>query len=160
MLNSISFLSNTPETYAVQQAAAAPKIPAILKNASQATAVRDVYQRADGSEVAANGTVKNEVKRPMLDLTSERQPKEEKPLTDDEQLFKDVLHQFVGQTLFGQMLKAMRATQQKNPYFDGGRAEEIFQGQLDMILTDQMTKSASGSLSDPMYKLMAASIAK
>jgi Rod binding domain-containing protein len=101
------------------------------------------------------------VKRPVLDLVSEaKQTKQEKPLSDEDKRFKEVLHQFVGQTLFGQMLKSMRATQEKNPYFDGGRAEEIFQGQLDAVLTDQMTKSTSRSLSDPMYKLMTASKTK
>jgi hypothetical protein len=48
----------------------------------------------------------------------------------------------------------MRATQEKNPYFHGGRAEEIFQSQLDMVLTEKMTQATSKTLSEPMYKLM------
>jgi len=71
---------------------------------------------------------------------------------DDE--FRRVFHQFVGTTLYGQMLKSMRATQEKNPYFHGGRAEEIFQSQLDEKLVDQLTEASSRTVSDPMFKLM------
>ena len=71
---------------------------------------------------------------------------------DDE--FRRVFHQFVGTTLYGQMLKSMRATQEKNPYFHGGRAEEIFQSQLDEKLVDQLTEASSRSVSEPMFKLM------
>lgn len=71
---------------------------------------------------------------------------------DDE--FRKVFHQFVGTTLYGQMLKSMRATQQKNPYFDGGRAEEIFQSQLDEKLVDRITEASSKTVSEPMFKLM------
>ncbi|GHT26072.1 hypothetical protein FACS18942_02770 [Planctomycetales bacterium] len=159
MLDTVSFLSNSTPAVYTAQTHTAPKVPALLKNvnAESVKQIQDVYQRADGTEAVA----KSEVKRPVLDLVSEaKQTKQEKPLSDEDKRFKEVLHQFVGQTLFGQMLKSMRASQKKNPYFDGGRAEEIFQGQLDAVLTDQMTKSTSRSLSDPMYKLMTASKTK
>ncbi|MDR1478041.1 MAG: rod-binding protein [Planctomycetaceae bacterium] len=65
--------------------------------------------------------------------------------------FRELFHKFIGQVLFGQMLKSMRATQEKNPYFHGGRAEEIFQDELDNILVEQITKSTSKNLSEPMY---------
>ncbi|MDR1290324.1 MAG: rod-binding protein [Planctomycetaceae bacterium] len=65
--------------------------------------------------------------------------------------FRELFHKFIGQVLFGQMLKSMRATQEKNPYFHGGRAEEIFQDELDNILVEQITKSTTKNLSDPMY---------
>ena len=103
------------------------------KDAASASATLDTYQRTDGS-VATR-------------LDSVKQAEEDKKL-------RDVLHQVVGQTLFGQMLKAMRATQEKNPYFDGGRAEEIFQSQLDQVLVERMTQATSRSLSEPMYRQM------
>lgn len=99
----------------------------------------DTYQRADNSIAT------------RFDM-----PAETVPVNENDQKFRELLHQFVGQTLFGQMLKSMRATQEKNPYFHGGRAEEIFQGQLDMVLGDQLTKASSKTLSEPMYKLMKA----
>jgi Rod binding domain-containing protein len=71
---------------------------------------------------------------------------------DDE--FRKVFHQFVGTTLYGQMLKSMRATQEKNPYFHGGRAEEIFQSQLDEKLVDKLSEAGSRTVSEPMFQLM------
>ena len=73
---------------------------------------------------------------------------------EDQEEFRKVFHQFVGQTMFGQMLKSMRETQEKPAYFHGGRAEEIFQGQLDQILVDKMTAATSNTLDDAMFQLM------
>ncbi|MDR2644148.1 MAG: rod-binding protein [Planctomycetaceae bacterium] len=70
---------------------------------------------------------------------------------EDEREFRELFHKFIGQVLFGQMLKSMRATQQKNPYFHGGRAEEIFQDELDNKLVEQLTGSTTKNLSEPMY---------
>lgn len=47
---------------------------------------------------------------------------------------REAFQSFVGETLFGQMLKSMRKTVGKTPYFNGGRAEEVFQQQLDQVL--------------------------
>ncbi len=85
------------------------------------------------------------------DKTPEK-PDASKTKNDDE--FRKVFHQFVGTTFFGQMLKSMRATQEKSPYFDGGRAEEIFQSQLDEKLVDKITEASSRTVSEPMFKLM------
>ena len=90
-----------------------------------------------------------------LTINSEKTPEApdaSKSKNSDE--FRKVFHQFVGMTLFGQMLKSMRATQDKNPYFHGGRAEEIFQSQLDEKLVDQITEASSRTISEPMFKLM------
>ena len=72
----------------------------------------------------------------------------------DEEEFRNVFHQFVGQTLYGQMLKSMRQTQEKPAYFHGGRVEEIFQEQLDNVLVDQMTAATPHSFSETMFQLM------
>ena len=79
-------------------------------------------------------------------------PDAAKSKNDDE--FRKVFHQFVGTTLYGQMLKSMRATQEKNPYFHGGKSEEIFQSMLDEKLVDQLAESSSRTVSEPMFKLM------
>ena len=105
--------------------------------------MEDVYQRSDGSVVTRFNSVEP--------------PKEETLAEANEKQFREVLHQFIGQTLFGQMLKAMRATQEKNPYFHGGQSEEIYQSMLDMQLTDQLTNASSRTISEPMYRLMKAS---
>jgi len=137
MINSIT---TYPVTYAAQAATdTSPKVPPVL----QKTAELDEYQRSDGTVAT------------RLDSSTETL-RGESPADANEKQFREVLHQFIGQTLFGQMLKSMRATQEKNPYFHGGNAEDIYQSLLDMQLTDQMTQSTSKTLSEPMYKLMKA----
>ncbi|RMF86943.1 MAG: hypothetical protein D6741_21235 [Planctomycetota bacterium] len=72
--------------------------------------------------------------------------------TDDEEL-RDAFRSFVGQTLFGMMLKEMRKSVHKTPYFHGGQAEEIFQQHLDMTLAEKMADAAADRFSDPMFEL-------
>ena len=133
-------ITPSPVTYAAQTVmdATTPKVPTVLKKSAEP----DVYQRADGTTATRFDTVKKPVEEPVVD--------------DNEKQFREVLHQFIGQTLFGQMLKSMRSTQEKNPFFHGGQSEEIYQSLLDMELTDQLTKSSSRTISEPMYKLMKA----
>ena len=61
--------------------------------------------------------------------------------------------EFVGETVFGQMLSSMRKTVDKPAYFHGGRAEEVFQGQLDQELAREVTKASADRLADPMFEL-------
>jgi peptidoglycan hydrolase FlgJ len=72
--------------------------------------------------------------------------------TDNPALHK-AFSEFVGETFYGQMLKAMRKSQGEVPYFGGGQAEEIFTQQLDQVLTKKMTHSGADKLSGPMYRL-------
>ena len=60
--------------------------------------------------------------------------------------------QFVGETFYGQMFKAMRSTVGKPAYFHGGRAEEAFQGQLDQTMTEELTKSTASKFAEPMFE--------
>jgi peptidoglycan hydrolase FlgJ len=73
---------------------------------------------------------------------------------DDKQgNLREAFDSFVGETFYGQMLKEMRKTVGKAAYFDGGRAEEVFRGQLDQKLAEQMAKSNAHSFSGPMFEL-------
>ena len=74
---------------------------------------------------------------------------EERPADELKQAFQD----FVGQTLFSQMIKAARSSQQPSAYFDGGRAEEIFRGQLDQVLAEKMSDASGDKIAEPMYEL-------
>ena len=74
------------------------------------------------------------------------------PAQDDSQLRK-TFDEFIGQAFFGQMTAAMRKTVGKPAYFHGGRAEEIFRGQLDQALTQELTESSAAEISEPMYEL-------
>jgi flagellar protein FlgJ len=60
---------------------------------------------------------------------------------------------FVGETFFSQMLTSLRKTVDKPAYFHGGRAEEVFQGQFDQMLSQELTKASAGQFSGPMFEL-------
>ena len=60
---------------------------------------------------------------------------------------------FVGETIFGQLLHSMRKTVGKPAYFNGGRAEEIFQQQLDQVLAKNISESSADKFSGPMFEL-------
>lgn len=68
---------------------------------------------------------------------------------DLQQAYRD----FVGKTFYGQMLKAMRSTQEKPAYFHGGQTEEVFRSQLDQQLADHMTEATASTFADPMFRL-------
>ncbi len=70
----------------------------------------------------------------------------------DEQT-REAFQSFAGQTLFGQMLKAMRKTVGAPAYFHGGQAEEIFRDQLDQVLAEKLSDASSERFSEPMYEL-------
>ena len=74
------------------------------------------------------------------------------PLPEGEDLRK-AFQDFVGQTLFSQMISSMRSTQDGAAYFDGGRAEKIFQGQLDQLLSEELSEASASKISVPMFKL-------
>ena len=59
--------------------------------------------------------------------------------------------QFVGESFFGQMIKAMRSTVGKPAYFHGGRSEEVFQGQLDQRLAEHLTESSYHQFDDTIF---------
>ncbi len=65
---------------------------------------------------------------------------------------RDTFRQFVGESFFGQMLKAMRSTLDKPAYFHGGQAEEVFRGQLDQVLAEKMTEASADTIADPMFR--------
>ncbi|WP_164104624.1 rod-binding protein [Candidatus Laterigemmans baculatus] len=66
---------------------------------------------------------------------------------------REAFRDFVGQTLFGQMLSSMRSTVGTPAYFHGGRTEEIFQEQMDQILVEDITEKSADTIADPMYEL-------
>ncbi len=67
---------------------------------------------------------------------------------------KEAFQDFVGQTFFAEMIKACRSSQQPSAYFHGGRAEEIFQGQLDQVLAEELSESSASKIADPMFDLL------
>lgn len=72
--------------------------------------------------------------------------------TGNENALREQFTQFVGEAFFGQMLKSMRATVGKPAYFHGGRAEEVFQGQLDQQLSEHLTEASAARFAEPMFE--------
>src|SRR5262245_16936148 len=68
--------------------------------------------------------------------------------------------QFVGEAFYGQMLKSMRATVGKPAYFHGGRAEEVFQGQLDQKMVEHLTEATSEKFAEPLFERQFPHLAK
>lgn len=68
------------------------------------------------------------------------------------QELKQAYGDFIGKSFFGQLMKSMRSTVGKPAYFDGGRAEEVFRGQLDQTLADHMTVASADKIADPMFR--------
>lgn len=71
----------------------------------------------------------------------------------DNSELREAFGDFVGQTFYGQMLSAMRKTVDKPAYFHGGRAEEIFQGQLDQTLSEHLADATADDFIGPMFDL-------
>jgi hypothetical protein len=76
----------------------------------------------------------------------------EKTAPDDSQL-RATFNQFVGEAFFGQLMKSMRASVGKPAYFHGGRAEEVFQGQLDQVLAEKISEASADRFAGPMFEL-------
>ena len=60
---------------------------------------------------------------------------------------------FVGQTFFAEMIKSLRTSQKGSAYFNGGRAEEIFQGQFDQQMAEHLSDASAKTIADPMFEL-------
>jgi peptidoglycan hydrolase FlgJ len=72
---------------------------------------------------------------------------------DGDQELRKAFQDFVGQTFYGQLLGAMRKTVGKPAYFYGGRAEEVFQNQLDQVLSEKLSEATDKTFIEPMYEL-------
>ena len=66
---------------------------------------------------------------------------------------KEAFGQFVGETFYGQMIKSLRSSLDKPAYFHGGRAEEVFQSQLDQVMVEKLTESSVEKFAGPMFEL-------
>ncbi|MCR4412488.1 MAG: rod-binding protein [Thermoguttaceae bacterium] len=75
-----------------------------------------------------------------------------RPEENDAEL-RQAFDRAIGETLFAQMLKSMRRTVGKPAYFHGGRAEEVFQQQLDQVLAEKLSKSTAEQFTGPMFEL-------
>ncbi|SMP63529.1 Rod binding protein [Neorhodopirellula lusitana] len=73
--------------------------------------------------------------------------------SDESEPVREAFTDFVGQTLFGSMMASMRKSLDKPAYFHGGRAEEVFQEQLDQTLVEEISDASADSFVNPMFDL-------
>ncbi|MBA2117090.1 rod-binding protein [Bremerella alba] len=71
---------------------------------------------------------------------------------------REKFDQFVGESMFGQMLKSMRESLGKPAYLHGGRAEEVFQSQLDQLMVEKISDASAEQISQPMFELFTANM--
>lgn len=70
---------------------------------------------------------------------------------DEARELRTQFSQFFGETFYGQMIKSMRSSVGEPAYFHGGRAEDIFQGQLNQALSEELTAASADRLIGPMF---------
>ncbi len=85
---------------------------------------------------------------PRLQAATQSQPQS---VADAEQVH-DAFSSFIGETFYGQMMKSMRSTLDKPAYFHGGRAEEMFQSQLDQQLATEWAEQSGERFAEPMFE--------
>ncbi len=65
-----------------------------------------------------------------------------------EQAFQD----FVAGTFYKQMLDSLHKTHDKAAYFHGGSAEELFQGQLDQQIAEDLARDNGAQFSKKLFE--------
>lgn len=104
------------------------------------------------SAVASTNAVMGLPTQSVLALQGSAAPMSLTNGTGSEAELREKFTQFVGETFYGQMFKAMRSTVGKPAYFHGGRAEEVFQSQLDQTMAQELTKSTAATFAKPMFE--------
>lgn len=73
------------------------------------------------------------------------------PSPELRQTFQD----FVAGTFYQQMLRTLRKTQGEPAYFHGGQAEQIFQGQLDQQIAEELARDHGAAFAEPLFNSFA-----
>ena len=72
-----------------------------------------------------------------------------------ETTLQDAFQDFFAGTFYKQMFESLRKMHSKPAYFHGGRAEEMFQSQMDQQVAENLARDQGGSFSDPMFSVFA-----
>ena len=83
--------------------------------------------------------------------TNQKFPETQKLETTLQQAFQD----FFAGTFYKQMFQSLRKMHSKPAYFHGGRAEEMFQSQMDQQVAEDLAREQGSSFSDPMFSVFA-----
>ena len=78
-------------------------------------------------------------------------PQPDRQPTDKQLELRQTFQDFVAGTFFKQMLKSLRRTHDKPAYFHGGRAEQVFQSQLDQQVAEDLARDRGAAFSDSLF---------
>lgn len=150
---SISPVSTSPnDLFRAQQQSRAKSMAADLKNKSSSIAQPKMPAKEASDETGRSVNQKSFAAALQSASPTDADDKAE----DKEEKLKKSFSKFVGQTLFGQLMSTMRKSVGEPAYMHGGRAEEIFQSQMDQLLVERISDASSDRLVEPMYELFKA----
>jgi hypothetical protein len=104
---------------------------------------------------ARSATEGHQALRAAHGLTTQVRDRAGRVLTDAEkrdQVLRERVNDLVGLTFYGTLLKTMRTSGLKGPYGHGGRGEEVFRGQLDMLLARRAGQARWFELNEAIYR--------
>lgn len=79
-----------------------------------------------------------------------------KPQPNAEELkVRQKFQEFVAGTFYQTLLKSLRSTVHKPAYFHGGQAEEIFQGQMDQVISENLSRDQGAVFADSLFDVYA-----
>jgi Rod binding domain-containing protein len=86
-------------------------------------------------------------------LATNRPPQ---PPSDEQLQVRQTFQDFVAGTFYKQMFKALRSTENQPAYMHGGKAEEMFQNQMDQQVAENLARDQGSDLVGPLYTTFAA----
>ena len=100
-----------------------------------------------GSTTFPTGSASTSLMSRLSDLDATSQKPRSKALEVREK-FQD----FAAGTFYKEMLKSLRSGQKHSKYFYGGQAEEIFRGQMDQQVAEDMAHQYGGPFANPLFE--------
>ncbi len=81
-------------------------------------------------------------------------PRRDKPQAPGQRRckFARSFQDFSAGTFYKEMLKSLRSGQKHSKYFYGGQAEEIFRGQMDQQIAEDLARQHGGAFSNPLFE--------
>lgn len=139
-----------------------------VTSTSSQLAIQQLQNNSTPSLAANEGksflqTLANSVKSASLSAANEGEVQTEtEPLIESKEEkrkeVREAFDKFVGETFFRELMKSMRSTVGKPAYMHGGRAEEMFQSQLDQHMIEGMAERNGNTLTNGMFERFYAEI--
>ena len=89
---------------------------------------------------------------PTPSLASLVQPRGAATASPSPDQMRQTFQEAVGSLFYGQMIKALRSGVGKPAYIHGGQAEEMFQGQMDQQVAENLARHQGGALVEDLYQ--------